>query len=124
LNILVVDDDADIRYAIANIVRKCDCQVSEAGSVAQAIERLDSEPYNVVFCDVRFRGGPGGEEFLDHTGQHYPDIHVVMISTWMDVRQQTDLISRGAAQCLQKPFFRDTCLAVLGKLGKNDSGQA
>lgn len=116
LNILVVDDDADIRYAIANIVRKCDCKVNEAGTIKEAIERLQSEDYEVVFCDVRFHGGPGGEELLEYTGQHYPDIHVVMISCWMSGRQRADLIARGATHCLQKPFFQDTCLTVLGNL--------
>lgn len=116
-NVLVVDDDADIRYAITNILRKCDCIVDEAGSIEEAIVKLQSENYHVVFCDMRFHGELGGEDLLEHTNQHHPLIDVVIISCSMDGRQRTDLMAKGATYCLQKPFFRDTCLTVLGKLG-------
>lgn len=120
---LVVDDDADIRYAVANILRKCGCDVCESDSVEDAIDQLQLSRYDVVFCDMRFHGGMGGKDLLDFTVQNCPELAVVLMSCAMEKQQQNDLIANGAAFCLRKPFFRDTCLSVLGELGK-DSKQA
>lgn len=117
--IMVVDDDADIRYAIANILRKCDCEVSEAATVEESFEQLASKSFDVIFSDMRFHGGLGGEDLLEHVQEHFADIDVVLVSCAMDNRLQAELIAKGASCCLQKPFFRDTCMKVLADLGQD-----
>lgn len=119
LDVLVVDDDVDIRYAIANILRKCDCEVVEAASVESAFEALQSNEFSIVFSDMRFHGGLNGVDLLAHVKENYPSVDVVLISCAMDARQKTELLEKGAAYCLQKPFFKDTCLQVISDLGYN-----
>ncbi len=121
--VMVVDDDADIRYAIANILRKCDCDVIEATTVEESIDQLQLDSFDVIFSDMRFHGGLGGEDLLEHVVGNFPDIDMVLVSCAMDSRQQAELMAKGAACCLQKPFFRDTCMRVLGELGQ-DQGKA
>lgn len=123
--VMVVDDDADIRYAIASILRKCDCDVVEVESVETALELLQSKEFETIFCDMRFHGNLGGEDLLERTVEHYPHINVVLVSCAMDESQKTELLAKGAAWCLQKPFFRDTCVTVLAKLDQlgQQSGQ-
>lgn len=117
LNVLVVDDDADIRYAIANILRKCDCIVAEAGSVEEAIDELQAADYQIIFSDIRFHGELGGVDLLAHVVENLLDVRVVLVSCTMNGKQKAELQAKGADWCLQKPFFRDTCLQVLGCLG-------
>lgn len=116
LSVLVVDDDEDIRYALSNILKKCDCVVTQSESVESARETLTDKHYDVVFCDMRFHGGEGGEEFLEFANQNSPDTNVVLVSCAMDSQRKQELIAKGASVCLQKPFFRDTCLDVLSEL--------
>ena len=113
---LVVDDDDDIRYAIANILKKCDCVVAEAISVEDALVELCKHQYDIVFCDMRFHGSIGGEALLEFANENLPDTDVVLVSCAMDAQRKKELLSQGAAMCLQKPFFKDTCLDVLTEL--------
>ena len=115
-SVLVVDDDDDIRYAIANILKKCGCAVSEAVSVEDALVELCEQQYDIVFCDLRFHGSIGGEALLEFTNENLPELDVVLISCAMDAQRKKELRAKGAALCLQKPFFKDTCLDVLAEL--------
>jgi len=123
-SVLVVDDDDDIRYAIRNILKKCGCEVADAVCVADAQIELSAQHYDIVFCDLRFQGSAGGEELLEFTNQNMPDTDVVLISCAMDAQRKKELVSQGAAMCLQKPFFKDTCLDVLDQLHQQSSKAA
>lgn len=114
LQTLVVDDDKDIRDAIARILSRCECLVSEAASVEDAIEKLNNKQFDIVFSDMRFgEDQMGGEELLSYTVLEHPDVKVVLMSSAMNEDQKTYLMGKGASCCLQKPFFKDTCLTVL-----------
>lgn len=114
--VLVVDDDPDIRYAIVNILRRCDCDVVDAMSVEAAFDVLQSRDIDIIFCDMRFQGELGGEDLLAMTVENYPHIDVILVSCAMDGMKKAELQAKGAAHCLQKPFFKDTCLTVLANL--------
>ncbi len=114
--VLIVDDDDVIRSAIARILQNCGCMVSEAKTVEDALSELNESQYDLVFCDMRFKGGLGGEDLLSYTNEHMPTIAVVLISCAMDAQRSRELVAQGAAMCIQKPFFKETCLNVLGQL--------
>ncbi len=117
-SVLVVDDDDDIRYAIGTILKKCGCVVSEAVSVEDALVDLSENKYDIVFSDMRFHGGIGGEALLEFTNKNLPELDVVLISCAMDTQRKKELVAQGAAMCLQKPFFKDACLDVLAQLAE------
>ena len=117
--VLVVDDDNDIRYAIARILRQCGCEVTEANSVDSAITSLGTQPFEVVFCDVRFQAGRSGEECLKIVVEQYPQTVMVMMSCAMPGNVKLELKQKGAFECLQKPIFKDTFLRVLQKIDES-----
>lgn len=114
--VLIVDDDDDIRYALSTIFKKCLCTVKEVPSVEAAMDELSINRYDIVFSDMWFHGSMGGEELLDFTNDKFDQTKVVLISCSMDATRAAELKSKGAACCLQKPFFKDTCMEVLNEL--------
>jgi len=52
LRVLVVDDEADARSLIRRVLEGCSAVVVTAESAADAIARLDSEPFDVLVCDI------------------------------------------------------------------------
>jgi len=120
---LVVDDDNDIRYAIARILRQCGCVVTEADSVEVALDGLAEKKYDVVFCDVRFQNGKTGEECLKTVVDSYPATAMVMMSCSMPSQKKIELKQIGAFDCLQKPVFKDTFLRVLDRVGKQQDSK-
>ncbi len=115
-SVLIVDDDDDIRYALSKIFKKCNCIVNDVASVEDALDELSANHYDIVFSDMWFHGTMGGEELLHTAVQQFEQTMVVLISCSMDAERTALLMSQGAAFCLQKPFYEDTCLEVLSKL--------
>jgi len=113
---IVLDDDADTRFAIKRILGKCGCDVQEAESVEEAVALIESEPVDVVFSDMRLPGAPGGEELLDIILERKLDVHIILMSCAMDSAMRSRLLNKGAADCVQKPFFKDTCEQLLANI--------
>lgn len=110
---IVLDDDADTRFAIKRILGKCGCDVHEAESVEEAVALIETQTIDVVFSDMRLPGGPGGEELLDTIVERKLDLHVILMSCAMDAAMRSRMLNKGAADCVQKPFFKDTCEQLL-----------
>lgn len=113
---LVLDDDEDTRFAICRILSKCNCEVVEAESVEQSVEILEQSPIDIVFSDMRIPGSDGGEELLNIVTEKYPNLHIVLMSCAMDKDMRETLMSKGATDCLQKPFYKDACEALLDSI--------
>ncbi len=116
LNILLIDDDADIRFGLNRVMTRCGHQVLESNSGDEALFRLANEPVDVVFCDCRFPHGLTGEETLANIKSRFPQIKVVMMSCTMEYDDQQSYKQLGASDALQKPFFASECSATLTKL--------
>jgi len=112
-NVLVIDDDADIRFALKRIIESCDYTVDVADSWAEAAKQLSTLTIDVVFCDLRFPGDVPGDEILRLIKLHYPEIKVVVMSCAMDDSICSSLKSDGASYCIQKPFFKNECKEVM-----------
>jgi len=116
LNVLIIDDDKDMRFGVKRILTRCGHTVHEAVSGEQAFEQLSQEGIDVVFCDLRFPGQLSGENILDTISTQYPDIKVVMMSCGMDYDTKESLLQNGACAALQKPFFKADCQHLLSEL--------
>lgn len=110
---IVLDDDADTRFAIGRILGKCGCQVIEAKSVEEVIALAQTQSIDVIFSDMRIPGEAGGEELLEIAEALKMDAHIVLMSCAMDAAMRTRLMVKGASECVQKPFFKDTCEQIL-----------
>jgi len=110
---LVLDDDEDTRFAICRILGKCDCDVVEAESVQDSISILEQNSIDIIFSDLRIPGSDGGEELLQIVNKEFPDIDIVLMSCAMDEDTRARLIEMGATECVQKPFYKETCVELL-----------
>lgn len=113
---IVLDDDADTRFAIKRILGKCGCEVYETESVEEALAITETHDIDVIFSDMRIPGEDGGEELLEQIQEDNLDIHVVLMSCAMDDEQKALMMSKGAANCVQKPFYAETCKEILAEL--------
>jgi len=116
IRVVVLDDDHDTRFAIKRILGKCGCEVYESESVEDALALIESHAVDVVFSDMRLPGAPGGEELLDIILERELNVHVVLMSCAMDTNMRSSLLNKGAADCVQKPFFKDTCEQILANI--------
>lgn len=113
-DILIIDDEADIRMLIGGILEDEGYQTRLAASAEQAVEALRHRAPNLVVLDVWLEGsGMDGLELLDHIMQNHDGVPVLMISGHGTIETAVDAIKRGAYDFIEKPFKSDRLLLMV-----------
>lgn len=80
-SVLVVDDEAALRFPIAEVLRDAGLTVVEAGSGQEALDRLwDDRLIRLVFSDVRMPGAMDGIELAQIVEANFTDVSVILTS--------------------------------------------
>lgn len=111
--VLVVDDDAAIRFTIRGALEDAGLQVVEAGDGAAALLVLDApEPVHIVVTDLRMPV-MDGMALLAELRRRPGAPRVVVITAHGDERAAVEAMKAGASDYLGKPFDIDELLAVV-----------
>jgi len=108
---LVVDDEAGVRYTIAQILRDAGLAVVTAENGVDGLARAREEPFDLVVSDLRM-APMDGLELLEHLRAEQPDLRVILITAHGSERLAVEAIRRGAYDYFKKPFELDELLAV------------
>src|SRR3972149_859511 len=115
-DILIVDDEADIRLLIAGILRDEGYETREAADGAAAIEVVRARRPSLVVLDIWLQGSAlDGLDVLDLIRHEHPSVPVVMISGHGTIETAVAAIKRGAYDFIEKPFKADRMLLVVGR---------
>jgi DNA-binding NarL/FixJ family response regulator len=122
LRVLVVDDHEVVREGlVAALDRRDGFQVvAQAGSVAEAIAAADRFRPDLVVMDVRLPDGSGIEACRDIRSE-YPDIHVVMLTSYPDEEAVLSAIVAGASGYLLKETRMRDLVRALETVGAGGS---
>ena len=115
-DILVVDDEADIRDLVAGILADEGYAVRTAADSEAALASLRARRPSMLILDIWMQGGGmDGLELLDLVRSFDPDLPVVMISGHGNIETAVSAIKRGAYDFLEKPFKSDRLLLVVDR---------
>jgi two-component system nitrogen regulation response regulator NtrX len=115
-DILVIDDEADIRDLIAGILEDEGHQVRAARDADEALEAVRRRKPALVILDVWLQGSRlDGLELLQTLKEIDPDMPVVVISGHGTIETAVTAIRRGAYDFIEKPFTADRLLVVVGR---------
>lgn len=118
--VLVVQDDADLRSLLCDVVRELELQVAEATDGDGAIQRImDLEPH-VVLTDLRLPGG--GFEYVRTLRALYPSCPIILLAALGDHHAKAEALACGVRAFLAKPVsLVDLQRAIIGILdGESD----
>jgi DNA-binding NtrC family response regulator len=101
--VLVVDDEEDLRKAIVDILTLDGFEVDQAGSAEEAAEKLSQIAYDVLITDHNLPGKTG-VELLEESLVRYPEIIGVVITGYGTIETAVNAIKKGAYNYLTKPF--------------------
>ena len=113
-DILVVDDEADIRELVAGILADEGYAVRTAPDANAALVAINARKPSLLILDIWMQGGGmDGLELLDMIKTLDADLPVVMISGHGNIETAVSAIRRGAYDFLEKPFKSDRLLLVV-----------
>src|SRR5215471_11637188 len=111
--ILVVDDEEDIRDLISGILRDEGYETRMAGDSDAALAAVRSRRPQLIILDIWLQGSRlDGIQVLDTLKRDYSDVPVVMISGHGTIETAVASIKKGAYDFIEKPFKADRLLHV------------
>jgi two-component system response regulator HydG len=112
LQLLVVDDDAAVRNACAEIATGMGFITHVADSVPAARAHLQRYPVDLMLLDLKLPGG-GGLMLLEEVKAKYPEAAVVVMTAFATVSSAVEAMRTGANDYLTKPFALEELATVL-----------
>ena len=88
--VLVVEDEQVIRTALRRLLERHEYQVSEAGSVKEALDQLGDKQFDIVISDLRLPGAPG-TDLIKATRTP-----VLIMTSYSSLRSAIDSMKMGA----------------------------
>ena len=114
--ILVVDDEEDIRDLISGILRDEGYETRVAGDSDGALNAVRVRRPQLVVLDIWLQGSKlDGIQVLDTLKREQPDLPVVMISGHGTIETAVASIKKGAYDFIEKPFKADRLIHVVGR---------
>ena|SRR5690348_9780906 len=111
--ILIVDDEADIRALVAGILEDEGYATRTARNSDDALAAIATRRPNLVFLDIWLQGSRlDGLQLLDGIKHEHPELPVVMISGHGNVETAVAAIKQGAYDFIEKPFKADRLVLV------------
>ena len=118
--ILVIDDNSDIRKLISEILRDQGFIVREGANFDQALLEINKKLPDVAIIDVKLdKGDNDGIELLEHIKKIDDEVPVIMISGHANVQMAVDSLKLGAFEFIQKPFSPERLLNFLKRAVEN-----
>ena len=116
LEILIVDDERDIRELVAGVLSDEGYECRTAGDSTSALEAIDERRPSLVLLDVWLHGSPlDGLEVLDAIKAREPELPVIIFSGHGNIDTAVSAISRGAVDFIEKPFEAERLLHLVGR---------
>ncbi len=112
MTILILDDEPVIRDVLRTVLGKAGFGAAEAGTAAEGLERLASEPVDLLLLDLMLPDRPG-LEVLAEVRARWPDLPVVVITAYSSVESAISAMRQGAYHYIPKPFRNDEIVHVV-----------
>ncbi|HWW49503.1 MAG TPA: sigma-54 dependent transcriptional regulator [Xanthobacteraceae bacterium] len=118
--ILIVDDEADIRELVAGILEDEGFKTRTARDADTALAEISARRPDLIFLDIWMQGSRlDGLQLLDEVKQRHANVPVVMISGHGNIETAVAAIKRGAYDFIEKPFKADRLILVATRALEN-----
>ena len=114
--ILIVDDNADIRVILNDMIKDAGFKTRLAANYNQALSEIDKKIPDVAIIDVKLdKGDNDGIELLNHLKQKNKDVPVIIISGHANIEMAIESLKSGAFEFIQKPFDRERLMNFVNR---------
>jgi DNA-binding NtrC family response regulator len=115
VSVMIVDDEKIVRESLYFWFENAGYLVETASSGFQALEKLETYPFDILFVDIKMPG-MDGIELLKKCKTAYPDTLVIIITAYGSIESAIKAMKAGASDYLLKPFKPDYLSLVMEKV--------
>ncbi len=118
--ILIIDDNPDIRNIIRDLISESGYKTRVAANYSQALKEIDKKLPDVAIIDVKLdKGDNDGIELLTHIKKKNKDIPVIIISGHANIEMAIKSLKNGAFEFIEKPFDQDRLMNFVNRAVEN-----
>ena len=118
--ILIIDDNADIRNILKDLISDAGYETRIAANYNQALNEIDKKLPDVAIIDVKLdKGDNDGIELLTHIKNKNKDIPVIIISGHANIEMAIKSLKSGAFEFLEKPFDEERLMNFVKRAVEN-----
>ena len=118
--ILIVDDNADIRNILNELIIDSGYKTRLAANYNQALAEIDKKLPDVAILDVKLdKGDNDGIELLSHIKTKNKDLPVIIISGHANIEMAVKSLQHGAFEFIEKPFDQERLLNFVRRAVEN-----
>ena len=118
--ILIIDDNADIRNIINDLIIEAGYKTRLAANYNQALNEIDKKLPDVAIIDVKLdKGDNDGLELLSHIKTKDKNIPVIIITGHANVEMAIKALKAGAFEFIEKPFNQERLLNFVNRAVEN-----
>ena len=118
--ILIIDDNADIRLILDELLIDAGYRTRLAANYNQALTEIDKNLPDVAIIDVKLdKGDNDGIQLLEHIKKKNSDIPVIIISGHANIEMAINSLKSGAFEFIQKPFDKNRLLNFVNRAVEN-----
>ncbi|MEO7922838.1 MAG: sigma-54 dependent transcriptional regulator [Chitinophagaceae bacterium] len=121
--ILLIDDDMDMCSLLSHFLQRKGFETDTAYTGAKGLAKFKETNFDVVLCDFRL-GDMDGREVLHEIKAINPDVVVIIITGYSDVKMAVEVMRHGALDYIIKPLIPEEVINVINKgLAGVDAGE-
>ena len=118
--ILIVDDNADIRNILNELISDHGFKTRVAANFSQALIEIDKKLPDVAIIDVKLdKGDNDGIELLTHIKSKNKDVPVIIITGHANVEMAVNSLKHGAFEFIEKPFDQTRLINFIKRAVEN-----
>jgi two-component system response regulator HydG len=119
-SILVIDDDRDMCLLLNRFLTRKGYEVNELFNGKKALEHLEIVQPDLIMCDLRLED-MNGIDLLTKIKEKYPDIPVIIMTGYSDIKSSVNAIKIGAYDYVTKPLLPDEILMTIQQALESDT---
>jgi NtrC-family two-component system response regulator AlgB len=120
LNVLIIDDEKNIRHTLRICIEALGAKVGEAPSAQAALEAMGRTSYEVAFLDLKL-GVDSGLDLIPQLLSENPNLTIVVVTAYATIETAVEAMRRGAWDYLPKPFTPAQIRHTLDRILKQHS---
>ncbi|MEX0618908.1 MAG: sigma-54 dependent transcriptional regulator [Pseudohongiellaceae bacterium] len=115
--VLVVEDEVVIRTALKRLLERHDYEVSEAGSVKEALELASLDDFDIIISDLRLPGA-SGTDLIKATSTP-----VLIMTSYSSLRSAIESMKMGAVDYIAKPFEHSEIIETVERVIRENTSR-